>query len=175
MMRDSLLRLIHVAAGGIALVVGPIAMWAPKRAGLHSRLGEVFFVVVSAVCVSGGVLAVTHWDTRWMFLFISIGTYAFALLGYTAGKRRWRNWLLAHVIGQGSAYTAMVTAFIVANWDDVTGTQGTDVPLVYLIPMFVGSVAVVWLVHEVRMGRRPKQPRRDGDIGRPDEANAASQ
>ena len=175
MTMDSVLGLIHVVAGGIALVVGPIAMWAPKRAGLHSRLGEAFFLVVSGVCASGGVLAVMHWESRWMFLFIAIGTCAFALLGYVAGKRRWRNWLLAHVTGQGSAYTAMVTAFIVANWDEVSGTQGTEVPLVFLLPMFVGSVAVVWLVHEVHMGRRPKLLPRDGAIGRPGETGAVSQ
>lgn len=150
------LRLIHVAAGGVALIVGPIAMWAPKRAGLHPRLGEAFFVVVSAVCISGGVLGVMFWETRWMFFLIAVGTYAFALLGYIAAKKRWRGWLLAHVAGQGSAYTAMVTAFIVANWDDVTGTQGTDVPLVFLMPMFVGSVAVGWLIHQVYVGHRPK-------------------
>lgn len=153
---DSVLRWIHVGAGALALVVGPLAMWAPKCIGLHSRLGEAFFVMVTAVSLSGGVLAVVHWETRWMFLLIAVGTYAFALLGYVAAKRRWRKWLLAHVIGQGSAYTAMVTAFITANWDDLTGVQGTDAPAVFLVPMFVGSVAVVWLVREVHAGRRPK-------------------
>ena len=149
------LGLIHVTAGGLALVIGPITMWAPKQPGLHPRLGEAFFVSVTAVCISGGVLGVMFWETRWMFFFIAVGTYAFAIVGYSAGKKRWRGWLIAHVAGQGGAYTAMVTAFIVANWDDLTGTQGTEVPLVFLVPMFVGSVAVAWLVHQVHVGKRP--------------------
>lgn len=156
---ENTLQLIHVIAGGAALLTGPIAMWAPKRIGTHSRLGESFFVLVTAVCISGGSLAVMHWESRALFFFIAVGTYAFALLGYVAAKRRWRRWLLAHVIGQGSAYTAMVTAFIVANWDELTGTLGTEEPLVFLVPMFIGTVAVIWIAHEVHVGRRPKSLR----------------
>lgn len=145
-----------MVAGGTALVLGPLAMKAPKEIGAHSRLGEAFFVAVTAVSLSGSILAVMFWETRWMFLFIAVGTYAFAALGYVASKKRWRGWLVSHVAGVGSAYTAIVTAFIVANWDDLTGTEGTDVPLVFLVPMFVGSVAVGWLMHQVHAGRRPK-------------------
>lgn len=155
---DDTLSFIHVIAGSAALVVGPVAMWAPKRIGLHSRLGEVFFVAVTAVCVSGGTLGALYWESRAPFVFIALGTFAFALLGYVAAKRRWRRWLIAHVLGQGSAYTAMTTAFIVANWDELTGTPGTDVPAVFLVPMAIGTIAVAWLVYEVHAGRRPHLP-----------------
>jgi hypothetical protein len=150
-----ILRGVHVVAGGLALLLGPVILWAPKRPGLHPRLGEIFFWLVTAVTFSGGALGILFWETRWMFVFIALGTFAFAVLGYVAGRRRWRRWLLAHVIGQGSAYTAMVTAFVVANWDDLTGVEGTETPLVFLVPMFVGTVAVAWLVREVAAGRRP--------------------
>ena len=153
---ETVFQVAHVTGGAAALLLGPIALWVPKRIGLHSRAGEAFFVAVTVVCTSGAALAVMHWESRWMFFFIAVGTYASALLAYVASKRRWRNWLILHVAGQGSAYTAMVTAFIVANWDEVTGTQGTEVPLVFLIPMAVGSAAVGWLIREVYRGRRPK-------------------
>lgn len=160
---DDTLRLTHVVAGTAALIVGPMAMWAPKRIGVHSRLGEVFFVAVTAVCVSGGALGVIYWESRSLFFFIALGTFAFALLGYVAAKVRWRRWLIAHTAGQGSAYTAMVTAFIVANWDEVTGTPGTEVPGVFLVPMAVGTIAVCWLVYEVHAGNRPKLPPKPGE------------
>ena len=150
------LRWIHVVAGGAALLLGPHSLWAPKRPGLHTRLGEVFFVLVLAVSFSGGALALLFWETRAMFFFIAAGTLASGVLGYAAGKRRRPGWLVAHVAGQGSAYTAMVTAFIVSMWDDLTGIEGTDSPLVFLVPMAAGTVAFGWLMREVRAGRRPR-------------------
>lgn len=153
---ETVIQIAHVVGGAAALFLGPVSMWAPKRIGLHSRVGESFFVAVTVVSLSGGALAVMHWESRWIFFFIALGTYACALLGYLASKMRWRNWLIAHVAGQGSAYTAMVTAFIVANWDNLTGTQGTEVLLVFVVPMSVGTAAVVWLMWEVYRGRRPK-------------------
>jgi hypothetical protein len=168
---DTALLVAHIVAGAAALFLGPIAMWAPKRIGLHSRVGESFFAIVTVVCISGGALAAMNWESRWIFFFIALGTYACALLAYLAGKKRWRNWLIAHVAGQGSAYTAMVTAFIVGNWDDLTGTQGTEAPLAFLIPMGVGSAAVGWLIWEVYRGRRPKSA---PDIHRPADREAES-
>lgn len=149
------LRWVHVVAGGAALLLGPVSLWAPKRAGLHTRIGEVFFVLVLAVSLSGGALALMFWESRALFFFIAVGTLASAVLGYAAGKRRGQGWLIAHVAGQGSAYTAMVTAFIVSIWDDLTGIEGTDSPLVFLVPMSVGTIAFGWLMREVRSGRRP--------------------
>ena len=159
------LYLLHVVGGGLALLLGPIAMHAEKRIGVHSRVGLLFFIVVLAVSASGGTLAVVHWQDRWPFLFIAIGTVAFALLGYAASKRRWRHWLVAHVIGQGSAYTAMVTAFVVSNWDSLTGAPGEETALAFLAPMLVGTLAVGWLAWEVHRGRRPRRSarRRESD------------
>jgi len=167
MLLDASLRIVHVVAGACALIVGPVAMWAPKKIGLHSRMGVAFFVAVTAVSLSGGTLAVLHWETRAPFLFIAIGTFACALLGYVAAKTRWRYWLLAHVIGQGSAYTAMVTAFIVANWDDFTGVSGTAVPAVFLVPMAIGTIMVAWVTYQVYVGNRPKRPRSHGTEAHP--------
>lgn len=155
---ETSLRVIHIAAGACALLIGPVAMWAPKRIGIHSRMGTIFFVAVTAVCVSGAGLGALHWDSRAPFVFIAIGTFACAVLGFAAAKVRWRHWLLAHVVGQGSAYTAMVTAFIVANWDKLTGTPGTAVPGVFLVPMGIGTIGVTWLAYQVYLGNRPKVP-----------------
>lgn len=154
---DEILRWVHVVAGAAALLIGPFTMWAPKRIGVHSRLGEAFFVAVSVVAVSGGLLGALDWEARALFVFIAFGTFAFALLGYVAAKVRWHRWLLAHVAGQGSAYTAMVTAFIVANWDELTGIPGTEVPTVFLVPMATGTIAVSWLVYQVHVGNRPRK------------------
>jgi hypothetical protein len=63
-----------------------------------------------------------------------------------------------HVAGQLSSYTGMVTALVVNNWHRVTGVQGVRSPLAFLIPMALGTLAVAWLLREVRLGRRPVSP-----------------
>ena len=133
-------------------------MWAAKRPGLHTRVGLFYFAIVSTVCASAAVLAILNWQTRWWFLPIAIGTFASGAVAYWAARRRPKGWLLIHVAGQLSSYTGMVTAFAVNNWHRVTGAQGVHSPLAFFIPMMVGTLAVAWLLREVRLGRRPVVP-----------------
>lgn len=151
------LSLMHVLAGTVGLVLGPFVMWTPKRRGLHTRAGTLYFAIVTIVCVSAAVLAVMSWSTRWWFLLIAIGTFACAAIAYWAARRRWRGWLLVHVAGQGSSYTGMMTAFVVNNWERLTGVPGVRSPLAFLVPMLIGTIAVSWLVWQVHVGRRPQR------------------
>jgi hypothetical protein len=91
---------IHIAAGAVGLVLGPVAMGARKAPGLHTRVGEAYHWVVAVVCASAAGLAALEWERLWWFLLIAAGSYAFALFGYVAAKRRWRGWLRAHITGQ---------------------------------------------------------------------------
>jgi hypothetical protein len=108
------------------------------------------------VCVSAGTLAILDWSRLWWFLPIAVGSYAFALLGYVAAKRRWQGWLQAHLTGQGGSYIAMVTALFVVNWETLTGTRGVVSPWAWALPTVVGSPIIAWVTREVAFGRRPK-------------------
>lgn len=154
-MPSSIIASIHVAAGAIGLVLGPVAMWAPKRRGLHFQVGRLYFAILTTVCASAAALAIMNWQTRWWFFLIAIGTFASGALAYWAARRRPRHWLPLHVAGQLSSYTGMVTAFVVNNWYRVTGEHGVRSPLAFFIPMALGTLAVVWMLREVRLGRRP--------------------
>jgi len=146
----------HIVAGTVGLILGPIAMTATKRPGLHTRTGEAYYWIMLAVCVSAAALALLDWRRLWWFLPIAAGSYAFALLGYVAAKRRWRRWLVAHVSGQGGSYIAMVTALLVVNWQTLTGTRGTSSPWAWTLPTLVGTPIITWINIQVRRGRRPK-------------------
>jgi uncharacterized membrane protein len=148
--------LAHIALGIAGLVLGPVAMAARKRPGLHTRAGEAYHWVMLGVCVSAGVLAVLDWSRIWWFLPIATGSYAFALLGYVAAKRRWKGWLRAHITGQGGSYIAMVTAVLVVNWETLTGTRGVLSPWAWVLPTLVGTPIIAWVSREVAQGRRPK-------------------
>ena len=148
---------LHIAAGAAGLILGPIAMRARKRRGVHTRAGEAYHWVVLAVCVTASLLAFLDWGRLWWFLPIALGSYAFALVGYMAAKRRWQGWLRGHIAGQGGSYIAMVTAVLVVNWETLTGTRGIHSPWAWALPTVVGSPIIAWVTYQVRIGKRPKR------------------
>ena len=148
--------LAHIALGTAGLILGPVAMTARKLRGLHTKAGEAYHWVLLGVCVSASTLAIADWRRIWWFLPVAVGSYAFALLGYVAAKRRWRGWLRAHLTGQGGSYIAMATALLVVNWETLTGTRGVVSPWAWTVPTVVGSPIIAWVTREVALGRRPK-------------------
>jgi hypothetical protein len=144
---------IHVLAGSMGLVLGPVAMFASKRRGRHTRIGEVYFWVFVALVASAFVLAALDWDRLWFLVPVGAFSFAFALLGYLAGKLRRQGWLQLHVTGQGGSYIAMTTALLVVN----TGTASV---LAWIAPTIVGSPLIAYVNAQIALGRRPK--------GRPD-------
>jgi hypothetical protein len=150
--------LVHIAAGVAGLILGPIAIMAVKRPGLHTRAGEIYHWVMLWICLTAALLAALDWARIWWFLPIAAGSYAFALVGYVAAKRRWRGWLVAHIAGQGGSYIAMTTALLVVNWQSLTGTRGIHSPLAWILPTLVGTPLITWLNYQVRLGRRPRLP-----------------
>jgi hypothetical protein len=151
-MRETLLA-VHIAAGVAALVLGPIAMFAAKRRGRHTRAGDLYFWVYVVLVLAAFALAATDWDEAWFLVPIGAFSFAFALLGYVMAKRRPRGWLRLHVTGQGGSYIAMITALLVVN-------LGGETLIVWFIPTIIGSPVIAYVNTQIALGRRPK--------GRPD-------
>jgi uncharacterized membrane protein len=147
-LRDPILA-VHIAAGTTGLILGPLAMRASKRRGPHTRLGETYHWVMLAVCLSAAALAVLAWHRIWWFLPIAAFSYANALLGYLAAKRRRTGWLRRHVRGMGGSYIALATALLVVN-------VGQRLPIAWFLPTVIGSPVIAWVLREVDRGRRPK-------------------
>lgn len=148
---------VHITSGAIGLVLGPIAMRTRKRPGAHTRAGEWYHWIMLAVSVSAALLALLDWGRLWWFLAIAAGSYAFALLGYLAAKRRWKGWLGAHITGQGGSYIAMVTALMVVNWETLTGSWGISSPWAWGLPTLVGTPVIAWVRYRVSVGKSPKR------------------
>lgn len=132
-------------------------MLSRKAPGFHPRIGEVYHGAMLGVCVTAAALAVLDWDRLWRFLPIATGSYAFALVGYAAAKRRFPGWLRIHVIGQGGSYIALVTALFVVNWETVFGEPGRTSFWAWAFPTLVGTPMIAWLVREIANGRRPNR------------------
>jgi uncharacterized membrane protein len=134
----------HVLLGFAAIALGPVAMLARKGPGLHPRIGEAYHAVVLGVCLTAAGLAILDWARLWGFLPIALASYAFALVGYSAGKLRFRGWLQVHVIGQGGSYIAMVTALLVVNWQAISGEAGLSSAWAWVIPTLLGTPLIAW-------------------------------
>lgn len=150
MLADATLA-IHIAAGGGALALGPVAMWAGKRRGIHTRTGEAYHWLVLATAASAVVLAALD-PAIWWLGVIAVFSYGFALAGYAAAKRRRGNWLRVHVSGQGGSYIAVVTAFLVVN----LGGSASAPWIAWAAPTVIGSVLLGWVNYQVAIGRRPR-------------------
>jgi hypothetical protein len=97
---------------------------------------------VLLVCLTALAMSVLDWQRIWWFAPIAIGSYAFALRGYLAAKRRWDGWLVSHIVGQGGSYIAMTTALLVVHWYHAYGDAGLASPWPWLLPTLVGSVLI---------------------------------
>lgn len=141
---------LHIASGAAGLLLGPLAFRASKRRGGHTSLGEAYHWVMAAVCVSAAGLAIIDWSRIWWFLPIAAFSYANALVGYVAARRRRPGWLPWHVRGMCGSYVALLTALLVVN-------TGGALLVAWFIPAIVGTPLIEWLVREVKRGRRPKR------------------
>lgn len=139
---------IHIAAGSLGLILGPVAMFAPKRRGRHTRVGGVYHWTMLTVCLSAVALAIVDWSRAWWFVPIAAFSYANALRGYVAVRRRRPGWLPRHIGGMGGSYIALVTALLVVN-------AGVAAWWAWSLPTIVGTV----LIRRAIAGRVPQAPR----------------
>lgn len=141
--------LIHIVCGAGGIILGPVAMNAQKRRGLHTRVGEIYHWLFVVILLTTIVLSLMNWQRFWFLLPVGIGSYGFALLGYAAAKLRWKNWLAFHITGQGGSYIAMTTAVLVVN-------AGIGSWWAWVLPTIIGSPIIFWVRRHVRVGLRPK-------------------
>lgn len=60
-------------------------------------------------------MSVIHWQERKYLFYIALFSYGLAVFGYLAGKKKWHNWLGAHIGGMLDSYIGIVTATLIVN------------------------------------------------------------
>lgn len=76
------IRLLHIAAGMLALFIAPIAMFTVKGGRAHRRWGKVYFWTMALVALTAMVLALYR-PTIFLAL-VAIFSFYFAFAGYRA-------------------------------------------------------------------------------------------
>lgn len=134
----------HVLAGIVGLLIGPIAMFAEKTKGLHTKVGEAYFYLMSLVCLTAALLSILNWNQSWWLLLVAIFSFYFALKGYRAATNKKRDWLKKHISGMLGSYIAMTTALLVVN----ASLLPTSIPnLIYwLLPTIIGTPLIRYTI-----------------------------
>ena len=123
---------LHVAAGAVGLVAGPVAWTARRRRRRHTRAGWTYQACVAVLCSSSLVL-VSADPSLWPFALIAVATQAAAAGAVVVRRRRRPGWLPQHVQLVLGSYVSFVTAFAV---------QAVGGLWAWVVPSTVGTVAV---------------------------------
>ncbi len=142
--RDVLLA-VHVVAGTLGLVLGPLALIArgrrrsPLAGGYHAA---VLVVAVTAIALVAFAPAVPWW-------LIPLAIFAYACLW--AGLHARPGWLSLRLHGFGGSYIALVTALLVVSIDGPAAVVAWTLPT---------GVCLVLIEREVVRARRAPPPER---------------
>ncbi len=141
---------VHISAGTIGLLLGPLALVVPKRVGWHPRLGVAYQGAIAVMTVSAlGLVALAPGRLWWLGL-IAVATEAAALAGWAVRRQHSSGWLGWHIRLMCGSYLSFVTAALVVNWAS---------PLAWVLPTAVGTPLIIRAVQRVtHPSIRPSTP-----------------
>ena len=122
--------LVHVSAGALGLVLGPLAMVAPKRLGRHTAVGLGYQVAVALLTLSALGLAALDPASLWGLALVALATQAAAAGGLWVRRRAFPGWLPWHVQLMCGSYVSFLTGFLVVNLSH---------PVAWVLPTLVAS------------------------------------
>ncbi|OZM56831.1 DUF2306 domain-containing protein [Lottiidibacillus patelloidae] len=143
-----LLLTIHIITGTVCLITGLIAMLSKKKKGKHTRSGEIYHWSYVIVFVTAVVMSIIYWEKSAYLFYIALFSYSFALMGYLAVKKKWKNWLGSHIGGMLGSYIGIVTATIVVNIPRIPLLNQLPIIIFWLLPTIIGVPLIT------RVGKR---------------------
>ena len=134
---------VHVVAGAVAVVTGPIAMLSPKREGRHPRAGTVYFWSLVVISATMALLAVARWPEDNHLATLGILAIGSATIGRAARRGRWRRWVPIHITGMGVSYVVTLTAFYVDNGAHLPLWNRLPTIAFWLLPALIGAPIIL--------------------------------
>ncbi len=143
---------IHVAAGLTCVVTGAVAALSRKGRPVHVRVGRGYFWSVCVVFGTALVLAGLRWPHDVHLAALGTVSFATALVGYVARRRRWPGHR-AHILGMGVSYIVLLTAFYVDNGRQLPVWDRLPTAAYWLVPGLVGAPVVIRALARHRRSR----------------------
>ena len=139
------LLIIHILTGIICLITGLGAGFSKKKKGRHTILGEIYHGSFVLVFITAIAMSILHWEESAYLFYIAIFSYALALLGYLAAKRRWKNWIGTHIGGMLGSYIGIVTATLVVNVTDIPYLNELPILIIWFLPTLIGTPIIFFI------------------------------
>ena len=134
---------IHILLGLACLITGAVAMLSQKRAGRHPRNGTIYFWCLAGVFLTAAGLAAVRWADDYHLFILGTLSFAAACLGRQARRHRWRHWTMLHIVGMGSSYVLLLTAFYVDNGKSLPLWRNLPPIAFWLLPAAIGIPLIV--------------------------------
>jgi hypothetical protein len=149
---------VHVVAALTAVVSGAWAALARRKGrGRHTLLGDVYFGAMCAVFATATAMAVMRWREDYHLFLIGAVAFGAALTGLVARRRHWPG-DVAHILGMGGSYVALLTAFYVDNGRQLPIWDRLPTAAYWLLPGLIGVPLIYRALRRAR-DRRAAGPR----------------
>jgi hypothetical protein len=142
---------VHVLAGLTCAVSGAAAALTRKGSRWHRRLGGLYFRAVCVVFATALVLAVMRWPHDNHLAALGAVSFGGALVGYLARRRHWPG-DRAHILGMGTSYIALLTAFYVDNGKQLPLWDRLPTIVYWLGPTLIGAPL---MIRAIRVRTKP--------------------
>jgi hypothetical protein len=151
---------VHVLAGLTAVVSGATAALARKGGPRHVRAGRWFYRAITVVFATATVLAVMRWRQDYYLFLIGAVAFTAATIGYLH-RRRHRPGDTGHIVGMGTGYVAMLTAFYVDNGSHLPLWDRLPTWAFWLLPPAIGAPIITRAVIRARHATSQSLTRQD--------------
>ena len=137
---------VHVAAGLTAVLAGAAAMLSGKKPGRHPRAGTIYYWALSVVFVTMSILAFSRWSEDYHLFILGFLAIIAATIGRAAKRRLWPSWPRVHMVGMGSSYILVLTAFYVDNgpnlplWRELPPIDFWIIPTLFGAPILINAL-----------------------------------
>lgn len=135
---------VHIVLGILAVTTGAIAMFNTKAPGQHPRNGTLYYWALTLVVVTSSALSFMRWEANYHLFILGVCAFAAALVGRESHRKRWSSWTTIHIVGMGSSYILLLTAFYVDNGKQLPLWRDLPHWTYWTLPALVGVPIVVW-------------------------------
>jgi hypothetical protein len=151
---------VHVLAGLTAVVTGAVAALARKGGPRHIRAGRWYYRAITVLFATATVLAAMRWRQDYYLFIIGAVAFTAATIGYLH-RRRHRPGDTGHIVGMGTAYVAMLTAFYVDNGPHLPLWDRLPTIAFWLLPAAIGTPIIARAVIRARYAASQPLTRQD--------------
>jgi hypothetical protein len=126
---------VHVLAGLGCVLTGLAAMVATKGPGRHASFGTLYYRSLVVAFVTMALLSVVRWAED--YHLFALGTLAFTA-AFLARRAVRRQRVRLHLIGMGTSYILLLTAFYVDNGAHLPVWRELPALTYWLLPAAIG-------------------------------------